>query len=83
MATAAGVRRIVVDFPTPLLTRAECAIPELASNRSDLIRKAVEHYVEAFQQQKLAQELAEGYRLNAEHDRAIGEAFAVVDFENL
>ena len=80
---AASVKRVVVDFPTPLLARAERVTSELAINRSELIRTAVEHYLEILQQQKLARELADGYRLNAELDRAIGEEFAAVDYENL
>jgi len=35
---AAATRRVVVEFPTPLLNRAEGVLPELAINRSELIR---------------------------------------------
>ena len=79
---AAAVRRVVVDFPKPLLTRAERVVAELDMNRSELIRTAVEQYLDLLQRQKLDRELADGYRLNAEHDRSIGEEFAAVDYEN-
>ena len=56
---AATVKRVVVDFPAPLFNRMECAIAELVTNRSELIRRAVEQYLETLQQAKLERELAE------------------------
>ena len=77
----AATRRVVVEFPTPLLNRAELVLTELAINRSELIRKAVERYLEALQQAKLEQELAEGYTANAAQDRSLCQEFAYVDDE--
>jgi len=76
---ATAVRRVVVEFPTPLLDRAEGVLTELSINRSELIRRAVEHYLEVFQQAKLEQKLAEGYVANAAQARSLCEEFAYVD----
>jgi metal-responsive CopG/Arc/MetJ family transcriptional regulator len=74
----AAVRRVVVEFPAPLLNRAEGMLAELAINRSELIRRAVERYLEALEQAKLEQELAEGYVANAAQAKSLCEEFAYV-----
>lgn len=79
MPSAAATRRVVVEFPTPLLNRAEGLLPELAINRSELIREAVERFLESFQQAKLERELAEGYIANAAQARSTCAEFAYVD----
>jgi metal-responsive CopG/Arc/MetJ family transcriptional regulator len=76
---AAPVKRVVVDFPAPLLIRAESAMAELATNRSELIRMAVEQYLEIRQRAKMEQDLAEGYMANAEQARQGCEEFAYID----
>jgi len=76
---AAATRRVVVEFPTPLLNRAEGVLPELAINRSELIRDAVERFLDAFQQAKLERELAEGYIANAAQARSTCAEFACLD----
>jgi metal-responsive CopG/Arc/MetJ family transcriptional regulator len=76
---AAAARRVVVEFPVSLLNRAEGVLPELAINRSELIRNAVELYLETFQRAKLERELAEGYIANAAQTRSLCEEFASVD----
>ena len=82
MHAAVSVKRVAVDLPESLYVRAERATEELSMNRSDFMRQAVESYLELLQQQKLAQELAEGYRLNAGLDRAVGKEFSSVDYDN-
>jgi metal-responsive CopG/Arc/MetJ family transcriptional regulator len=79
LPTAAAVRRVVVDFPSPLLSRTERAVAELHTNRSALIRVAVEKYLEFLQKAKLEQALAEGYAANAAQARKSCEEFAHVD----
>lgn len=79
MPAAPPVKRVVVDFPTPLLTRAERAVTELGTNRSELIRMAVEQFLESLQKVKLEQSLAEGYTANAAQARQVSEEFAYVD----
>ncbi len=74
-------KRVVVEFPEPLLNRINRATHELSITRSELIRQAVEQFVESLQRAKLKKELAEGYQANAALDRAIGEEFAAVDYD--
>jgi len=76
---APPVKRVVVDFPTPLLTRAERAVAELGTNRSELIRMAVEQFLDSLQKAKLEQALAEGYAANAAQARQVSEEFAYAD----
>ncbi|MGB9458216.1 MAG: hypothetical protein WCB12_19360 [Bryobacteraceae bacterium] len=73
------MKRVVVDFPTPLLTRADRVVAELETNRSELIRMAVEQLLESLQKAKLEQALAEGYTANAAQARQGSEEFAYVD----
>lgn len=79
LPAVATVKRVVVDFPTPLLTRAERVVAEMGTNRSALIRMAVEKYLEFLQKTKLEQVLAEGYAANAAQARQSCEEFAYVD----
>jgi len=73
---AGSTKRIAVDFPQPLLLRAERAIAEMSINRSDLIRKAVEQYLEALQRAKLERELMEGYVANASQAMGVAQDLA-------
>ena len=79
-AAAAASRRVVVKFPTPLFTETERAAVETGASRSELIRCAVEQYLEALQRKRLEQELAAGYVANAALDRRIAEEFSAVDY---
>ena len=80
VATAAS-RKVVVDFPAPLFRETERAVAEIGTNRSKLIRRAVEQYLEALQRKRLEQELAAGYVANSATDRRIAEEFSTVDYE--
>jgi metal-responsive CopG/Arc/MetJ family transcriptional regulator len=79
--SAAAARRVVVEFPEQLLDRAERVTQELSISRSELVRQAVEQFIESRDRAKLERELAEGYRANARLDRAIGEEFAAADYD--
>ncbi|HEY9140720.1 MAG TPA: hypothetical protein VIN93_07500 [Bryobacteraceae bacterium] len=79
MPATSAVKRVVVDFPTPLLTRADRVVAELEMNRSELIRMAVEQLLESLQKAKLEQALAEGYTANAAQARQVSEELACVD----
>ena len=81
MGRTAGVKRVVVELPAPLYDRTERATRELAITRSELIRKALERYIERLRRQALARELAEGYQANAGLDRHLSDDFKSVDFE--
>jgi len=80
---AAATKKVIVDFSERLYNETEAAAHELSTNRSRLVRSAVEQYLKNLQQQKLEQSLIEGYQCNAEFDRRIAEDFAFVDAENL
>ena len=76
-----SVRRVAVDLPGPLFDRTELVTRELSMNRSELIRIAVEQFVEAVHRTELERDLAEGYQANARRDRAIAEEFSAVDYD--
>jgi metal-responsive CopG/Arc/MetJ family transcriptional regulator len=78
---AATRRKVVVDFPRDLFRQAERAASELAVNRSNFIRAAVEHYIGEMGRKRLERELIEGYTANAELSRRINEEFSHVDAE--
>jgi len=73
---------VAVELPEPLFDRAERASRELSINRSELVRQAVERFIEELQRARLERELAEGYLANAKLDRAIAKEFAAVDGES-
>jgi len=73
------LKRVVVEFPVPLLTRAEKAVTELSTNRSELIRLAVQQYLELRERTKLENDLAEGYTANAQQASQACEEFAHAD----
>jgi hypothetical protein len=59
-------RRVLVEFPEPLLEKASELAGEKGTNRSRLIRKALEQYVRFHEQEKLKRELAEAYAQNSD-----------------
>jgi len=69
----AKAKRIVIEFPTPLLDAADHAPAQLSVNRSSLIREALRQYVGKLQRQKLEKELAEGYVANAASARVLAD----------
>ena len=79
MPATAAVKRIAVEFPKPLLVRADRAVAELSINRSELIRQAVEQYLEALQREKLERDLIDGYIANAAQASGAAEELAVLD----
>ena len=80
-AAAAASRRVVVKFPTPLFTETERAAVETGASRSELIRCAVEQYLEAVRRKRLEREPAAGYVANAAIDCRITEEFSAADYE--
>ena len=83
MGSAPATKKVIVEFPEDLLRRAEEAASELSTNRSELIRSAVEAYLKARAKAELEKELAEGYRANAGLDQQIAQEFAHLDAENI
>lgn len=72
-------RRVVIEFPEALYQETEKAVAELETNRSSLIREAVETYLQALYNRNLERELIEGYIANSQQARDASEAFAHVD----
>jgi metal-responsive CopG/Arc/MetJ family transcriptional regulator len=79
-AATAASRKVVVDFPAPLFRETERVVAEIGTNRSKLIRCAVEQYLETLQRKRLEQELAAGYVANSALDRRIAEEFSAETF---
>lgn len=82
-AASAPHRRIVIDFPSPLLDGADALAGELKLNRSALIRAALEEYLRTYERRRLETELADACEANADLGRRISEEFAWVDSENI
>ena len=71
-----SVRRVVTVFPENLFVLTERVAAELSTTRSELIRRAVEQYLETLGKSALERELAEGYIANAAQARQACEDFA-------
>lgn len=80
---SARTKRVIVEFPKALLKEAEQVASRLATDRSKLIRAAVEQFLERVKAEDLRRRLIEGYTANAPLDRQISEEFAHVDSENV
>jgi len=76
-------RKVIVDFPAALYEETQKAVVELSVKRSAFIRDAVRQYLVRLERQKLARELAEGYRANAELSQRVSDEFKYVDAENI
>jgi metal-responsive CopG/Arc/MetJ family transcriptional regulator len=83
LGTASATRKVIVEFSETLLKETEEAASQLSTDRSKLIRSAVESYLARLKKEELEEALAEGYRTHAELDRRIAEEFAYSDTENL
>ncbi len=69
-------KKIVVDFPEPLLRETDSAVAELATTRSNFIRLAVQEFIRERREKKLQQELIEGYTANAAQASQTAEELA-------
>jgi predicted transcriptional regulator len=78
---AASKERVLIEFPSALLDRADQAARGIDTNRSGLIRNAVERLLDEMESQKLEQELARAYAANAGMNRALAHEFGEVDRE--
>jgi hypothetical protein len=83
LGTASATRKVIVEFSETLLKETEEAASQLSTDRSKLIRSAVESYLARLKKTELEEALAEGYRTHGELDRQIAEEFAPLDNENL
>jgi metal-responsive CopG/Arc/MetJ family transcriptional regulator len=76
-------KKIIVEFSEDLLERTEAAASELSTDRSKLIRKAVEKFLAQIERRKLERELADAYAANASLALRISEEFSHIDGEDL
>jgi metal-responsive CopG/Arc/MetJ family transcriptional regulator len=76
-------RKIIVELPAQLYAEAEKLTEQLSTNRSALIRSALQEYLEKWRRQELENELAEGYIANASQALETAEDFIHVDSELL
>ena len=83
MHSSTATKKVIVEFPEDLVKRTEVAASKLFTDRSKLIRSAVEEFLSVQLRDELEQSLAAGYVANAELDRKICQEFAYVDSENL
>jgi len=83
LSTATATKKVIVEFSETLLKETEEAASQLSTDRSKLIRSAVESYLARLKKEELEEALAEGYRTHAELDRHVAEEFAYSDTENL
>jgi metal-responsive CopG/Arc/MetJ family transcriptional regulator len=79
---SSSTKKVIVEFPEELLKQAERVASELSTDRSKLIRSAVETFLEDRARMQLEEELGEGYRSFAALDREIAKEFAYVDLED-
>lgn len=61
-------QKVILQFPRPLLARADAVADVLQTNRSTFVRVAVEEKIQRFDRARLDEELREGY-LEAEQWR--------------
>ncbi|MSV27145.1 MAG: hypothetical protein EXQ52_00110 [Bryobacterales bacterium] len=59
-------KKVIVQFPATLLERAEALADSLHTDRSKLIRAALEEKVERLEREQLEATLREGYLANAD-----------------
>src|SRR5271163_4477093 len=71
----ASRERILIEFPSSLLERADEAAAQLEQNRSELIRTAVEKLLDGIEKEKFEKEMTEGYIANSAMNLSILEEF--------
>lgn len=76
-----SMRKVMFTAPPELLSRLDATVDQLGANRSQLIREAIELYLDTIRRQELRSQLEEGYRAHAAHDLQISEAFRYADYE--
>jgi metal-responsive CopG/Arc/MetJ family transcriptional regulator len=72
--------RVLVQFPAPLLSRADSAAASLKKSRNEFVRTSVEHMLQAMERRKLNGELQAAYLANARRNLDLLDEFAEVDF---
>jgi len=73
--------RVLIEFPSAALQRADEAARAAGVSRSEFIRTAVERQLEALAEAEFERELEESYKANAEFNLQILKEFEHVDRE--
>lgn len=74
--------RVLLEFPSALLRRADQAAADLDASRSELVRTAVEQLLDSIEKKRLEAELAEAYAANAAMNLELAKDFVHVDEED-
>src|SRR5689334_1379262 len=74
-----ATKKVLIEFPEPLLAKAEEAAEELSTDRSKLIRTALEDFLTMRERTKLGQELAKAYQANSKLAVRLCREFSNVD----
>jgi metal-responsive CopG/Arc/MetJ family transcriptional regulator len=80
-ASGKSKERLLIEFPSALLARADRAAEKLAKNRSELIRSAVEGMLDEFEKRELDEQLALAYAANGRINLELLEEFKGADRE--
>lgn len=73
--------RVLVEFPSQLIERADAEAVRTRMSRSQLIRDAVEDLLAARERARVEKELAEAYSANAGRNLEMLQEFSAVDQE--
>ncbi len=76
-----GRERVLIEFPSAAVRRADEAARAAGISRSEFIRTAVEQSLEAIAEEKSERELAEAYQANSAMNLAVLKEFEHVDRE--
>lgn len=75
--------RVLIEFPARLLQQTDDAARSLNRNRSEVIRSAVEDFLNGIEAKKLEERLAAAYAANSKMNRDLCEEFEAIDREGL
>jgi metal-responsive CopG/Arc/MetJ family transcriptional regulator len=78
-ATATSGKKINFYASAELYNRTNQAAAELHSSLSEMIRKALEAYLERLATEKIEKELVEGYKANYAYDLKMNEEWKFAD----
>lgn len=73
--------RVLIEFPEELLQQADEAARALNRNRSELIRSAVEHFLDEMEAKRFEDRLAAAYSANSKMNLELSREFEAVDRE--
>jgi hypothetical protein len=70
--------KVICNFPAALVKKADEVAKAEGSNRSELMRRAVEHYVKIRERHKRERELASAYTANSQLASQLVEQFSIL-----